>query len=101
MLPWETTFSSFHYNVNVLNSVFGEGKWEEPVTTDELLDMLEELKEIESAKPADTRAYGVVISPELNYWMYAVETWWGQYEGYRQIFITIITANTMTGTPKK
>lgn len=87
IMPWHTMHSGINYNIKVLNSVFGENKWEEPVTTDEFIEMLNRLNEIETAKVeadpsyADTRAYGIVISPELNYWSYPVENWWAQYEG--------------------
>ena len=92
MMPWQTMFAGLHYNVNVLNDVFGEGKWEEPVTTDEFVAMLDSLTDIEAQrvasgeKTAATRSYGVVISPELNYWAYVVETWWAQYEGFDDFY---------------
>lgn len=92
LMPWHTMYSGINYNKTVLDSVFGAGQWQEPVTTDEFIAMLAELDAIESAKVsanksyASTRAYGIIISPELNYWTYPVETWWAQYEGYDSFY---------------
>lgn len=81
-LPYMSTVGGIHYNKVVLDNVFGEGEWELPVTTREFIDFLGQISEIESKKPAETRAYGITISPELAYWGYATDTWWAQYEGY-------------------
>ncbi len=83
MLPWMTTLSGLHYNKTTLDNVFGEGKWKEPVTTDEFSELLADLAAIESKKPAATRAYGITVSPEISYWSYMATAWWAQYDGMK------------------
>ena len=82
-MPYMSTVGGIHYNKTVLDGIFGgEDKWKIPVTTQEFIDLLKEISDIEKTKPAATRAYGITISPELAYWGYATDTWWAQYEGY-------------------
>ncbi len=92
MIPWQKMLAGLHYNKTVLDGVFGAGEWEEPVTSDEFTRLLSDLNAVETGKVkqdasyAGKRAYGITISPELNYWAYVVETWWAQYEGFDDFY---------------
>lgn len=66
--------SAFCYNIGTLNEAFGEGKWELPKTTNQLLDMANQLK--------SKGYYAFATSTGINYyWDYVGVVWWAQYEG--------------------
>lgn len=66
--------SAFCYNIGTLNEAFGEGKWELPKTSNQLLDMAKELK--------GKGYYAFTTSAGINYyWDYVGVVWWAQYEG--------------------
>ena len=66
--------SAFCYNIGTLNEAFGEGKWELPRTTNELITMAGQLK---------TKGYYAFSSSvSINYyWDYIGTVWWAQYDG--------------------
>jgi len=74
--------SAFCYNIDTLNEAFGEGKWELPRTTNELLELAKQLKQ--------KGYYAFSSSVGINYyWDYVGNVWWAQYEGiesYRNYF---------------
>ena len=66
--------SAFCYNIGTLNEAFGEGKWELPRTTNELVQMAESLK--------SKGYYAFSTSAGINYyWDYIGTVWWAQYDG--------------------
>lgn len=70
-MPWAGGYNGILYNADKL-----EGKYEVPVTTDELLTIMQ----------AETAAngYSVMQSAQAGatYWEHLFPTWWAQYEGY-------------------
>ena len=74
--------SAFCYNIDTLDEAFGVNKWSLPKTTNQFLDMAEDLK--------DKGYYAFAASSGINYnWDYVGTVWWAQYEGmesYRNYF---------------
>ncbi|MDE6374118.1 MAG: extracellular solute-binding protein, partial [Clostridia bacterium] len=66
--------SAFCYNIGTLDEAFGEGNWELPRTTAELVKMAGQLK---------TKGYyAFSTSSSINYyWDYIGTVWWAQYDG--------------------
>ena len=66
--------SAFCYNIGTLDEAFGEGKWSLPKTTNQFVDMAQELK--------SKGYYAFSASASINYnWDYVGVVWWAQYEG--------------------
>ncbi|MDE6504256.1 MAG: extracellular solute-binding protein [Clostridia bacterium] len=65
--------SAFCYNIGTLDEAF-DGEWTLPKTTNQFLDMAQELK--------DKGYYAFSASAGINYnWDYVGVVWWAQYEG--------------------
>ena len=66
--------SAFCYNADTLDEAFGEGNWELPRTTNELLEMAKEL--------TGKGYYAFSACSGINYnWDYLGVVWWAQYDG--------------------
>lgn len=66
--------SALCYNADTLDAAFGEGKWSLPLTTNQLLNMSDEL--------VAKGYYAFSTSTAINYyWDYMGTVWWAQYEG--------------------
>ena len=67
--------STLCYNADTLDKYLGEGEWEVPNTTDELIALCDRLK-------AESGVYAFTTSSQINYfWDYLGLIWWAQYEG--------------------
>ncbi len=66
--------SAFCYNIGTLDEAFGAGKWTLPKTTNQFIEMAEDLK--------SKGYYAFSASAGINYyWDYVGVVWWAQYEG--------------------
>ncbi len=73
-MPGMSSVSALCYNADTLDEAFGQGNWELPRTTDELMAMCKELK--------GKGYYGISASSSINYnWDYLGTVWWAQYDG--------------------
>ncbi len=61
------------YNKTALDSLFGEGKWELPRTTEELKAFAKEIKGKEKIP--------FIAAKDTGYWTRVQNVWWAQYEG--------------------
>lgn len=77
-MNWLDTVSTLIYNKTVLDTLFGEGNYTLPRTTDELLTFAASIKQ----KSANN-VYPFVYSTggSVGYLRYAHMAWWAQYEG--------------------
>lgn len=79
-VPWATSYNTLLYNATLYEEL---GYDELPVTTDELIDILAEVK----ARPTDdvyAYDFGIIGCYNVNYWKNAYTLWWAQYEGIAQ-----------------
>lgn len=73
-MPYVAGNHCLFYNEDVINNALGEGNWELPRTTDELMELCEALK----AKDCVFFVPGMV-----DYWSTSLyQIWWAQYEGF-------------------
>ncbi len=72
-MPWATGYSGMIYNKTSLDTLFGEGGYSLPRTTDELTAFCDSI----TAKGA----WPFVWSREVEYWTFMFNIWWAQYEG--------------------
>ena len=89
-MPWANSVTGFVYNKELLNS-FG---LDYPVTTDEMLD------EFETIKNANRGISPVVTAMDNAYgwWDYVTNVWWSQYSGttaWENFYRTIPASGTM------
>lgn len=73
-VPYVAGNHCLFYNEDVINNALGEGNWEVPRTTDELIALCERLK-----------AEGCVffVPGMIDYWSTSLyQIWWAQYEGF-------------------
>ena len=73
-MPYVAGNHCLFYNEDVINNALGEGNWELPRTTDELIALCERLK-----------AEGCVffVPGMIDYWSTSLyQIWWAQYEGF-------------------
>ena len=73
-MPYVAGNHCLFYNEDVINNALGEGNWELPRTTDELIALCERLK-----------ANGCVflVPGMVDYWSTSLyQIWWAQYEGF-------------------
>lgn len=73
-MPYVAGNHCLFYNEDVINNALGEGNWELPRTTDELIALCEQLK-----------AEGCVffVPGMIDYWSTSLyQIWWAQYEGF-------------------
>lgn len=70
--PWMGENLGFVYNKTTLNNLFGVENWELPKTTNELMELCDEIK--------NKNAYAFVWSGTDPYWQIAYYTWWAQYQ---------------------
>lgn len=72
-VPYVTGAMNLYYNETVINNALGEGNWEVPNTSDELLALCERL--------AEKECY-IMLPGALDQWASSVYlSWWAQYEG--------------------
>lgn len=72
-LPYVTGAMSLYYNETVINNALGEGNWEEPKTSDELLALCKRLKD---------KGCSILLPGGLDQWASSLYLmWWAQYEG--------------------
>lgn len=73
-MPYVAGNHCLFYNEDVINNALGEGNWELPRTTQELMELCEKLK----AKDCVFFVPGMV-----DYWSTSLyQIWWAQYEGF-------------------
>lgn len=73
-MPYVAGNHCLFYNEDVINNALGEGNWELPRTTDELIALCEALK----AKDCVFFVPGMI-----DYWSTSLyQVWWAQYEGF-------------------
>ena len=79
-MPWAGGYNGILYNADKL----AEAKYEVPVTTDELLAIMEAETEKEKKVNKDGLGYSIMQSMDsgATYWEHLMPTWWAQYEGY-------------------
>ena len=79
-MPWAGGYNGILYNADKL----AEAKYEVPVTTDELLAIMQAETEKEKKENKDGLGYSIMQSMEdgATYWEHLMPTWWAQYEGY-------------------
>jgi len=66
--------SAICYNADTLDAAFGKGNWSLPLTTNELIEISDDLVE--------EGYYAFSTSTAINYyWEYMGIVWWAQYEG--------------------
>ena len=79
-MPWAGGYNGILYNADKL----AEAKYEVPVTTDELLAIMQ--AETEKEKKVNEEGFGYSIMQSMDegatYWEHLMPTWWAQYEGY-------------------
>ena len=79
-MPWAGGYNGILYNADKL----AEAKYEVPVTTDELLAIMQAETEKEKKVNKDGIGYSIMQSMDegATYWEHLMPTWWAQYEGY-------------------
>ncbi len=79
--PYVTGAMGLYYNETVINNALGEGNWEVPNTTDELIALCKRLQEKECQ---------ILLPGSMDQWTSSIFlSWWAQYEGqenYRKFF---------------
>lgn len=78
-MPWTTGFAGFVYNKTILDEVFGEGNYSMPRTTDELLELCEDVLTTSNGTVAP-----FVMYTEGSYSNNVFQTLWNQYSGERR-----------------
>ena len=81
-LPWTSGVPGIYYNAKM----FEENNWTIPTTYDELVALCSTIKQSEvdvvvNGKPVDTVKPFVFTGENMDYFDYAVFTWWGQLAG--------------------
>lgn len=80
-MPYATGVMSLYYNETVINNALGEGNWEVPNTSDELLALCQRLEK---------KGCEIMLPGALDAWTSSMYlSWWAQYEGqenYRKFF---------------
>lgn len=72
-LPYVTAAMGLYYNETVINNALGEGNWEVPKTSDELISLCKRLKE---------KGCYFLLPGGLDQWAGSYYlAWWAQYEG--------------------
>ena len=73
-MPYVAGNHCLFYNEDVINNALGEGNWEEPKTTDEMLALCEALK---------AKGCVILVPGMVDYWSTSLyQIWWAQYEGF-------------------
>ena len=79
--PYVTGAMGLYYNETVINNALGEGNWEVPNTTDELIALCKRL---------DEKGCEILLPGSMDQWTSSLYlSWWAQYEGqenYRKFF---------------
>lgn len=78
-MSWASATSALCYNKTTLDTILGEGNWEEPRTTDEFLALCARVQGDAS------QAYGFVFSGKLSDTI-LLPTWTAQYMGYEAYY---------------
>lgn len=73
-MPYVAGNHCLFYNEDVINNALGEGNWELPRTTDELIALCEALK---------AKGCVFLVPGMVDYWSTSLyQIWWAQYEGF-------------------
>ena len=73
-MPYVAGNHCLFYNEDVINNALGEGNWEVPNTTDEMLALCEALK---------AKGCVILVPGMVDYWSTSLyQIWWAQYEGF-------------------
>ena len=73
-MPYVAGNHCLFYNEDVINNALGEGNWELPRTTDELIALCDRLKE---------KGCVFFVPGMVDYWSTSLyQIWWAQYEGF-------------------
>lgn len=76
-IPWSPSFGGMIYNKTILEDELG---FQTPNTTDELLALMESVKNLGGKNPAYPYKTSI-ISSKISYADYFFPVWWAQYEG--------------------
>lgn len=84
-LPFVSNPHSLIINKTCMDSLFGEGNWEVPRTSDELVELCEEIKNLNAKVDVAGTQYDVYAfiyaGNALEYWRYMWYPWIAQYDG--------------------
>lgn len=73
-MPYVAGNHCLFYNEDVINNALGEGNWEVPRTTDEMIALCEALK---------AKGCVILVPGMVDYWSTSLyQIWWAQYEGF-------------------
>lgn len=74
---WGAGMDGLMYNATILEEL----GMDVPVTTDELIALCQDIKDLNGSDPAYGESYSIIASTSTGYWSYMFPQWWAQYEG--------------------
>lgn len=78
-IPWESGYKGYVYNKTTLDELYGEGNYTLPRTTNEFLEMCQDILDTSTAK--GSVVYPTIFTVADTYASFLLDTLWWQYSG--------------------
>ena len=78
-LPWVSGYKGYVYNKTTLDELYGEGNYTLPRTTDEFLEMCQDI--LDTSKAKGSVVYPTIFTVADTYASFLLDTLWWQYSG--------------------